>query len=78
MQHGFVGCEVEAKKRVVAIPDTVITIASESSGSAAGDRCSSTKPGVSGGRLEPQPTAPSDDDEQSSRGARRDRDSQLR
>jgi hypothetical protein len=32
MQHGFVGCEVETKKRVVAIPDTVITIASESSG----------------------------------------------
>jgi hypothetical protein len=47
-------------------------------GSIGGDRCFSTKPGVSGGLLDPRRTAPEDDDQQSWRGAQGDRDARLR
>jgi hypothetical protein len=43
-----------------------------STGSAGGDRCSSTKPAVSGGRLDTRLTAPSDESEQRG-GSRQDR-----
>jgi hypothetical protein len=42
------------------------------------DRSCSRKPALSAARLEPRLTAPSDDDQQPSRGARRDRDARLR
>jgi hypothetical protein len=55
-----------AALRVVAAVSagTQVTVGKdESSGSASRDRCSSTKPAVSGWRLDPRPTAPSDETE---------------